>query len=459
MSLRALYSDEANAEAEEMMKKKTTALNITGVNSKGVAKEVFNSIYELTRTEQKSKKVDKEDSEKLLKINPTDIDLALLTYLFADTANIVNGKKNKIVPSKYNTWDIIHIPSNYFYLTHPAMDITLGRFIFNKFVLQGSNVISITKIKNVLINKSALSKLDDDVSHMLLENKITRDQFNKYTDLRDTLGFWLNSMLAHTISEKMLKPLPEIEKRKAELIKKYEKEINAGNIDVMTKIADELIDYAKELLKDDPGMNLYLSGDLDFGNNYRNNNIIKGAVKNEITGEYDFVDTSFADGIKIKDIPAHANSVLSAQYPASIATAKSGYMGKQLLALLQMMQIDAEGTDCGTKHLIPVTVTKSNGSNLLYSYFVENGKEKIFNEDDINKYMGKQIWMRSPMTCLNDKICSKCAGRLFYLLGIVNAGLFSTQLSHSSLNLALKSKHNSVVELYNFDPDNIIKDL
>lgn len=459
MSLRALYSDEANAEAEELMKKKTTALNITGVNSKGVAKEVFNSIYELTRTEQKSKKVDKEDTEKLLKINPTDIDLALLTYLFADTANIVNGKKNKILPSKYNTWDIIHIPSNYFYLTHPAMDITLGRFIFNKFVLQGSNVISITKIKNVLINKSALSKLDDDISHMLLENKITRDQFNKYTDLRDTLGFWLNSMLAHTISEKMLKPLPEIEKRKAELIKKYEKEINAGNIDVMTKIADELIDYAKELLKDDPGMNLYLSGDLDFGNNYRNNNIIKGAVKNEITGEYDFVDTSFADGIKIKDIPAHANSVLSAQYPASIATAKSGYMGKQLLALLQMMQIDAEGTDCGTKHLIPVTVTKSNGSNLLYSYFVENGKERIFNEDDINKYIGKQIWMRSPMTCLNDKICSKCAGRLFYLLGIVNAGLFSTQLSHASLNLALKSKHNSVVELYNFNPDNIIKDL
>lgn len=459
MSLRALYSDEANAEAEEMMKKKTTALNITGVNSKGVAKEVFNSIYELTRTEQKSKKVDKEDTEKLLKINPTNIDLALLTYLFADTANIVNGKKNKIVPSKYNTWDIIHIPSNYFYLTHPAMDITLGRFIFNKFVLQGSNVISITKIKNVLINKSALSKLDDDVSHMLLENKITRDQFNKYTDLRDTLGFWLNSMLAHTISEKMLKPLPEIEKRKAELIKKYEKEINAGNLDVMTKIADELTAYAKELLKDDPGMNLYLSGDLDFGNNYRNNNIIKGAVKNEITGEYDFVDTSFADGIKIKDIPAHANSVLSAQYPASIATAKSGYMGKQLLALLQMMQIDAEGTDCGTKHLIPVTVTKSNGSNLLYSYFIENGKERIFNEDDINKYMGKQIWMRSPMTCLNDKICSKCAGRLFYLLGIVNAGLFSTQLSHSSLNLALKSKHNSIVELYNFDPDNIIKDL
>ena len=459
MSLRALYSDEANAEAEEMMKKKTTALNITGVNSKGVAKEVFNSIYELTRTEQKSKKVDKEDTDKLLKINPTNIDLALLTYLFADTANIVNGKKNKIVPSKYNTWDIIHIPSNYFYLTHPAMDITLGRFIFNKFVLQGSNVMSITKIKNVLINKSALSKLDDDVSHMLLENKITRDQFNKYTDLRDTLGFWLNSMLAHTISEKMLKPLPEIEKRKAELIKKYEKEINAGNIDIMTKIADELIDYAKELLKDDPGMNLYLSGDLDFGNNYRNNNIIKGAVKNEITGEYDFIDTSFADGIKIKDIPAHANSVLSAQYPASIATAKSGYMGKQLLALLQMMQIDVEGTDCGTKHLIPVTVTKSNGSNLLYSYFIENGKERIFNEDDINKYVGKQIWMRSPMTCLNDKICSKCAGKLFYLLGIVNAGLFSTQLSHSSLNLALKSKHNSVVELYNFDPDNIIKDL
>lgn len=459
-SVRGIYSDEANAEAERLMKQKTTALTISGTNSKGVAKELYNSMYELTRIGTKIKKVSKEDTDKLLSMKPNEMDLPLFVSLLADTVDLsANGEKNKKKPAKYNAWDMIHIPSNYFYLTHPAMDLTLGRFIFNKFVLQGSDIIKLLKIKNIELNKSTIGKIDNDVSHLLLENKITRDQFNKYTDLRDNLGFWLNSFLAHTISERMLKPLPEIEKKKKELIKKYEKEIAAGDIDVMTKISNELIAYAKELLKNDPGMNLYLSGDLDFGNNYRNNNIIKGAVKNELTGEYDFIDTSFADGFKIKDVPALANGVLSAQYPASIATAQSGYMGKKLLALLQMVQVDKPGTDCGTKQLIPVTVTEVNGPNLLYSIYVENGVEKVFSEDDVKKYLGKQIWMRSPMTCLNTKICSKCAGKLFYLLGIENAGLFSTQVSHASLNLSLKSKHNITVELYNFDPNNIIVDL
>ena len=292
-----------------------------------------------------------------------------------------------------------------------------------------------------------------------MEDTINRQQFNSYLDHRDTLGYWLNGMLAHTISERMLKPLPQIEKRKAELCKKYEKELAEHNIDVMTKISNELTEYAKELLKDDPVMDLYLSGDLDFANNYKNNSIIKGAVMNKITGEFDFIETSFMDGIAIKDLPAHANSILASQYPASIATADAGYMGKKLMALLQMMEIDEPGTDCGTKNLIPVTVTKYNSPFLANIYINEGGQEKLLTEDKINSYIGKTIMMRSPMSCKNPKICSKCAGSLFYKLGVEHAGLFATQISHSALNLGLKSKHRSLVELYTFNPDELIEDL
>jgi hypothetical protein len=63
------------------------------------------------------------------------------------------------------------------------------------------------------------------------------------------------------------------------------------------------------------------------------------------------------------------------------------------------------------------------------------------------------------MSCKNEKICAKCAGNLFHMLGVEHAGLFATQISFSELNGALKAKHNSVVTLYHFDPDNIIEDL
>ena len=64
--------------------------------------------------------------------------------------------------------------------------------------------------------------------------------------------------------------------------------------------------------------------------------------------------------------------------------------------------------------------------------------------------------MRTPMSCLGDKICSKCAGKLFYMLDIKYAGLFGVQISHADLNLGLKAKHNSVVDVYRFEPDELI---
>lgn len=437
-----------------------SALNITGGNSKGVAKEVFNSMYELTKIgKETSKNVKPVDVSMFLEIEPDKIGRTFLTDMFADTVDCSKGNVPGKRKARYNTWDRITVPENYFYDKQPEIETTIGRFIFNKFVLFSCGIIGSIGFIDAVMNKGSLSSLDNKVGQLYLEDIIDRKQFNSYIDHRDTLGFWLNGMLAHTISEKMLKPLPEIQKKKDELCKKYEKEIAEGNIDIMTQICDELVAYAKDILKDDPGMDLYLSGDLDFGNNYKNNSIIKGAVKNQLTGEFDFIETSFMDGIAIKDIPAHANSILSAQYPASIATKDAGYMGKKLLSLLQMMEVDEPDTDCGTKNLIPITINKKNKSDIVYTY-IDNGSGQLvmLTHDNIDSYIGKKVMMRSPMSCTGQKICSKCAGKLFYLLDARHAGLFATQISHTALNLGLKAKHNSLVELYSFNPDEMIID-
>lgn len=460
VSLRGIWSDEANLEAEEIMNNKMTALNITGGNSKVVAKEVFNSMYELTKDGPSPKHISVSDQNQYLGMKPDEFTRSELADMFADMVqNSDNTKSVGKHKARYNTWDVISIPEDYFYKGQVAMDMNIGRFVFNKYILEGAGVIVNTKIYNMVVNKSSLGDLDDLIGEFYMEDVINRQQFNRYTDRRDNLGYWLNGMLAHTISERMLKPLKEVEKKKAELCKKYEKELSSGNIDVMTNISNELVAYAKELLKGDPGMDLYDSGDLDFGNNYKNNSIIKGAVMNKITNEYDFIASSFMDGIEIKDLPAHANSILASQFPASIATADAGYLGKKILALLQMMEVDFECEDCGTKKLIPITITKYNKKNMLYTYIDQGGQLEMLTRDNISSYIGKEVRMRSPMTCKNDKICLKCAGMLFKYLGVKHAGLFGVQISHADLNLALKAKHNSLVNLYTFNPDNIIEDI
>ena len=460
LSIRGIYTDEANMEADQIMNQKISALNITGANSKVVSKEVFNTMYELTKNGKSvGKKVADTDREHLLKMQPNDITLSYLISLFADTVDDSTKNVAGKHKSRYDTWDTMTVPAGYFYKGQPEIHTTIGRFVANKFMFQGAGIIEGMGYFNDVINGKSLSKIDDAVATLYLEDHINRQQFNSYLDHRDTIGYWLNGVLAHTISAKMAKPLPEIEKKKAELCTKYQAEIAAGNIDVMTHISDELVAYAKELLKDDPGMDLYDSGDLNFGNNYKNNSILKGAVYNKLRDEFDFVDTSFMDGIDVKDIPAHANSILASQYPASVATRDSGYASKKILALLQMMEIDEPGTDCGTKNLIPITITNVNKNDMLYTYIQDGSEEVMLTRDNIAKYVGKKVMMRSPMSCINDKICSKCAGQLFYLLGVKHAGLFGTQVSHTALNLGLKAKHDSVITLFTLDPDKVVEDL
>lgn len=436
-----------------------TALNITGVNSRVVSKEIFNSYYALTKDGDKSKTIIDRDRDLYLSLSPDGFTRSIIATMLADTANIsekVHANKRK---ARHQTWDHFTIPKGYFYPDQPESETTIGRFLFNKYVLEGAGVIAATGIQLQILNKSGIGDVDNLIGQLYMDDKINRPQFNAYVDRRDNLGYWLNGMLAHTISLIFAKPLKQVEKRKRELYKQYAEEIEAGDINIMSAIEKELVELAKNLLKDDPGFDLYASGDLDFGNNYKNNSILKGPIINKLTGGYDFIGNAFMDGIEIKDVPAHANSILTGQFPASIATKDSGYMGKKLLALLQMMEVDEHGTDCGTKNLIPIIITDTNKNDLVYTYHEVGGQLQLLTRENIGSMVGKKIMMRSPMSCTTQKICSKCAGELFYKLGIKQAGLFATQLSHSALNLALKSKHNSLVSLYSIDPKTIIQDI
>ena len=457
-SLRGIWSEEANEEADRLMNSKITALTISGANSRVVAKEAVNSCFELTKIIPGGKQVPSNLMNQYLNMQPDEFTLEVITRMLANTGTKTNGKLTSH-KALLNSYDLMNVPKGYFYDDQAAIKTTIGRFLFNKYVLQGAGIIGATKYVSETLNKKGLGKLDELVGTLYLEDVIDRKQFNAYINRRDNLAYWLNGMLAHTISPKFAKPLKEIEIKKKQLYKKYEKELNSGNIDVMTKVTDDLVAYAKDLLKDDPGMDLYTSGDLNFDANYKNNSIARGAVVNSITGEYDFIGSSFMDGIEIKDIPAHANSILSAQYPASIALRSAGYMGKKLLALLQMMSIDYDTDDCGTKQLLPITINEKNKDYMLYTYIQEGNGLIMLDRSNISKYVGKRVMMRTPMTCLNDRICHKCAGELFKKLDVENAGLFSVQISAVSLNAYLKQKHNNNIEIYKFNPDTIIEEL
>src|SRR5699024_4288758 len=123
----------------------------------------------------------------------------------------------------------------------------------------------------------------------------------------------------------------DVEKKADELINQYRNEIEAGDLVTMNKIQDELVKYARDLLQDDESMILYQSGSKpQFENNYKVLSIMRGPVKNEVTGKYEFVTSNLMNGITKEDIPSSANTILASEYPTAIATAKAGYQSKKI---------------------------------------------------------------------------------------------------------------------------------
>jgi hypothetical protein len=241
--------------------------------------------------------------------------------------------------------------------------------------------------------------------------------------------------------------MQNVEQRKKELLKEYQVQLNSDNpveqIMANNKIEKELMGIVRENLKSDSGYDLYASGDGNLDNNYKTINVMRGAVFNNITHTYSIVDSSLMNGIKKKDIPAFANSVVAAAYPSAIGTAESGYLSKILIALLQSESINPDPeSDCGTESTIPITVTKGNKQYLLFRYIKEGKGKKLTTLHNIDSYIGKTIHMYSPQCCCQDPICGKCAGRVFYNLGVTKIGLLSSQITQKMLNIKLKSKHD-----------------
>ena len=69
--------------------------------------------------------------------------------------------------------------------------------------------------------------------------------------------------------------------------------------------------------------------------------------------------------------------------------------------------------DCGTDVTIPFMISEFNHKQVFGKYFLEDGKKKLFNEENAHHYIGKRINIFSPMTCRHtDGYCHKCGGFL-----------------------------------------------
>ena len=451
-----MWTQEANAELDKLMRTKSFFLNTNGESVRRVEIEPIQSFYTMTKEPtEKSRTISSIESEWLLSKTPTDFSFSTLVGMFGDLSNEEDRKRRGI--PKFDCRDKMTIPASKS-ISGKVINTTVGRYVLNTVLFKQTGLDKELGFINSVIDDDYYNKIESMISEALLNDRIDTNTMAKWINLRDWLGFQMHGVITTSFSPAVIKTPKEVEKLRKELLKKYEKELSNNDVKVSEKIEKELIAKTKEVLKGDYGMDLYDSGARgSVKNNLKNMNLIRGAIMNPSTGKYDIVLTSLMDGMDKVDIPASSNSIVGGAYPKAVQTKVSGYLAKEILAALQTEVLDEPGSDCGTKRTLNIKITEKNKKDFLYRYIVKGDNLILLTPQNINQYITKDVKMRSPMMCCGkDKICNKCIGEIFYKLGIENAGLTASRVATTLTRLNMKKFHENLIKTQNIDLNDLL---
>ena len=385
-----------------------------------------------------------EDLDYIFKTTPDDCaKLSLMMECFGD----FNGNR------RFQPYDIIQVPPNTYgpegKKNKNAFTTTVGLFIFNRAFIE-KDLVPLLGYVNEPVTKKVFGKLNKKISYAVLEDKIEIPVMRRFIQLTQKFQAYVD-ILSPSYTPAMLGISHALEKKKKELIKKYEKGIQECDPTEVEKLEKELLDAAKEELKDDPAMDMINSGaKASWGNNFKNVFAIRGAYKNSdpAKGQYSVILGNFLDGVSPEEYSKLADSLTGGPYARAKKTEVGGALEKQFVRAFQHVVIDKNMKDCGTKRVKEVLLTDSNKDLWMYSYIVEGGRLVELTSETIDKYIGKRVKLRYSALC-EDKagICQTCAGTLFTRLGIYAVGIASYALASKIKLVSMKSFHDNSLRI------------
>lgn len=334
------------------------------------------------------------------------------------------SKTNKEFPSSHKT-------------NNSKFTTTIGLWIFNKaFIEPMSDILGYI---NEPITGDVYDSLNKKVSYALLEDKITVKQLKDFI-MQSQIMMSCCSALASSHTETMFTMEQQISKKKEELKKKYGDKIKENDLIASKEYENELIKYTKDLLKDDPAVDMFNSGARSsWGNNVKNMYILRGPQKGT-DGSYKFVDSSYIEGMDPKDFKVIADASVGGPFSRSRKTASGGYIERLVQMSTSHLKILPKGSDCGSDKYIEVELNKSNIKDWYFSNMIEGSKLVELTPENASKYIDKTVKLRFSALCKSKNgICEACAGTLFNRIGLTNVGVATSIMASSMKNKAMKA--------------------
>lgn len=396
------------------------------------------------------------EKQELLSLDKKDLSISKITELFGTTTTINLDFTWTAIPPKYDTRSKLHLDAGE-YINIEAIDTTVGSFLFNKLMVEGTiEQIIPNHYFNEVVDKKGFKKITSLISTAVMMKKLPVEP-NLIEWLRnyEFYGLKASTIFSPSYSEALLREQPAVSREKAKLLK--DKEIK--NASDMTDIEEALVAKSREALKNDSGMTLYNSGARGaFDNDYKNMNLMVGPVAIPgKDGEFSLMKSNYIDGIQKEDWVAAGNSIVNATHPKAVGTQEAGYRTKQYYAAYQSIQLDEDETDCGSTRGLELILTGDNIADYHYqNIFTRGGGHVLLTPDNEKEFLNKKVKIRTPMFCHSDKICSVCAGRRFYIMGIQNAGLTTGRVTNNMLNASMKNFHIAKVKFDDVDVEDLL---
>ena len=396
-------------------------------------------------------------------IKPEDITKSYVAELFGS----FDGN-----PPKTNPYDMITVPKGTYGIPGSKRGVnvkpfttTIGKLLFNKlYIQQNPSIFEQIGWANDIMSKKAFNKLYKKIGYLRLEGVIELEDLKRFiTTTQFTMPFI--QFITPSFTDEMLLSSKKIGAEKAKLLKSNKAALDAGDIKVADQIQKELLDYSKDLLKDDPSMDTFRSGGGgSFENNFKNMFIMKGTVRDpDPTKSYNIITSNYIDGVSADEYAMLANTLAEGPYNRSKKTEVGGWWEKLFLYSFQHLVLLDPGSDCGTTRYVEELITENNIDDMMYNYVIEGSKLVEITSANRDKYIGKVVKMRFSSMCeAKNGFCNKCAGNLWYRLGIRKVGVITPQIPSKLKNISMKSFHNSQVELVDmnvmeaFLPDQVL---
>ena len=354
---------------------------------------------------------------------------------------------------RFNPYDLLGVPPNTFgpegHKNKNGFTTTVGLWVFNKAFIE-PHLTPLFSYINTTITKKTYKKINTKISRAVIEDRLDIKYMKDFILKTQKFQPYCN-ILCSSFSANMLTVSSKIESEKNKLLKENEKELDKDkNPIVMQDIEKELTEKAKEALKDDPSLDMLNSGaGADYGNNFKNMFISKGASKlsDPRLGNYSIIKSNLTDGITPEEYADFCESLTGGPYARAKKTADGGAWEKIFVKALEHLTIIPD-SDCHTHKTKEVYLTNDNLNVWMYSYIVDNGQLVELTEDKIPKYLNKTVKFRFSGFCeLKEGICSVCAGNLFNRIGIKNIGISAYCICSSLKNASMKSFHDSTVKI------------